>query len=614
LDAGAGGSIIVGSGGSVGGSDASRDVSSDLAADVVRLEVGTVSLDVGPEAGPEAGREVGGEVAILDTGTQPDAPLPPGDGPNLDTRDSADLLILVDTRDAATDRDVNADNIVFADVPDVGPDQPNINEDVSPDVPDVPPVAHVGTCTNPAWAKAYPGLKLGGGIGLDKDGNLFNANATTSSVDFGGSVGTVTSVGDSDAVISKLDAVTGNRWAKVFGDTSAQTATALAVDKSGHLAFVGDFQGVVKLKDGLEISNPGLFPLAWVGGLQASDGSAAWALSARLSLDETSSGGLFAIAANPKQDDFVACGKANVAATDLNVTGKPALAATGDGKYDIIVAKIKGSDGKLVWSRQIVGAGDQACTAAAIDDDGNVFVAGNYTGQLDLGNGALPTLAVSSWVPWIARLNKDTGETVASMSPTAGATGRTTGYVYGIDTDSAGNVAIVGKFTNAVTFGATTLTSAGNADAYVAKLSVSGSTFTPAWAKRYGDTANQQANSVAFDSGGNMTVVGAFLGNINIGPSGAVLTAASDSTGSNEDVFVARLSGAGDSLCAAGYGDPASQVASSVAISRTTTGAAKDVAFISGAFKQGSVLDFKTTSGSLTSPAGSGSDFWVAKF
>lgn len=598
--------VGVGSGGTGGGMDAGRDGSSDLATG--RLDVGT-ALDT--SVAPEVGAEVQREVAGVDGSPAQDVPLPPSDGARDSISNPSNDAVGAETQgtpDVPANKDVG-----LLDVPaDLPPKEDVVFADLPPkaDVADARPAA---SCTNPGWAKGYAGLKLGGGIAVDKDGNLFHANAVNpTGADFGGAVGTVTSAGDSDAVIAKFDPATGGAaWAKPFGDTSAQTAVAVAVDQSGHLAFIGDYQGSMKLKSS-EISNPGAFPFAWVGGLQASDGSALWALSARLSLDEGSAGGLFAIAANPNQDDFVVCGKANVAATDLNVAGKPALTAAGDGKYDIVVAKIKGSDGTLVWSRQIGGTGDQSCTAAAIDDNGNVFVAGIYSGQLDFGNGALPVPGNGSWLPWIAKLNKDTGATTATMSPTAG-TGTTRGYVYGMDTDSAGNVAIAGKFTNAMTFGATTLTSVGLLDAYVAKL---GGDLVPSWAKRWGDAKNQTANAVAFDSSGALTVVGAFLGTIDIAPSGAILTAASDASGSNEDVFVARLSGtSGDSLCAAGYGDPASQVANSVAVSRSASGTNQDGTFIGGAFKQGSVLDFNTPSTALTSPvAGSGSDFWVAKF
>jgi hypothetical protein len=71
----------------------------------------------------------------------------------------------------------------------------------------------------------------------------------------------------------------------------------------------------------------------------------------------------------------------------------------------------------------------------------------------------------------------------------------------------------------------------------------------------------QNGKGIAFDSSGNLTVVGAFNTTIKIGPGGGILTAASaadPATGlntNNTDVFFARLSGAdGSSRCAARFG------------------------------------------------------------
>jgi hypothetical protein len=597
---GGGTTDLVGSGGSttiIPDAAPPHDVSPELLADIVR-DTPSI-LDAGGDA-----------IAVSIT-----VDSPPIDAP----RDKQDLVLDATSegsRDALADTQDSADS-----APEVSLDLPPETQDGVQDTPgeplpdlppevgdaplaDLPPDASLNPiCSNPSWAKMF-NVTLAGWLSGDKEGNPFIVNTLFTSVDLGTTVGTLTSAGDSDALVIRLDPATGNPvWAKQFGDAQAQTATGVAVDKSGHVGFVGNYQGSMGVATS-NLSNLGTWPYAYVGALQATDGSSLWAISANLAVDQASGPALAAIAANPGFDDFVVCGKTNIAATDL-VPG-----AVSSGGYDIVVAKIKGIDGSILWSRQIGGTGNQGCTAAAIDDSGNVVIGGDYNGQLDFGSGAFsPAPAANSTIPWVAKLSGTDGSTIAAISPTV--TGRTIGYVIGIDTDSAGNIAVAGSFTNALTFGTTSLTSAGLADAYVAKF---GSSLTPIWAKNWGDAKTQIAESVAFDSSGNLTVVGQFLSSINIGPAGTVLTASSDVVlGSASDIFFARLDGtSGSSQCAVSYGDPASQAAYNVFVPRAATGANKDVAFASGGLTYNSVLNFGIVSldtTGLTQP-----NFWVAKF
>lgn len=65
----------------------------------------------------------------------------------------------------------------------------------------------------------------------------------------------------------------------------------------------------------------------------------------------------------------------------------PSIASSG--AKDAFVAKL-GLDGTTLWARTIGGPGNQWADAAIVDEDGNVFVAGFYTGELDCGLLSLP--------------------------------------------------------------------------------------------------------------------------------------------------------------------------------------------------------------------------------
>lgn len=112
-------------------------------------------------------------------------------------------------------------------------------------------------------------------------------------------------------------------------------------------------------------------------------------------------------------------------------------------------------------------------------------------------------------------------------------------------TDGAGNTVVVGNFSGTLTLGPTTLTSAGDRDVFVARLSPSG-----AWlqAVRAGGPGKDLALAVALDATGTAVVAGSFGGPVS-GASGN-LTAqfgplTLTSSGNSSDVFVARLSPSG---------------------------------------------------------------------
>jgi hypothetical protein len=600
---------LPGAGGSGGATTVSADsgVGKDAAGDTVRaVDSGggdlPPALDLG---GPDVFRDVGG----LDSGGVPDVPVVSPDAPEVgwvrldvsqpeappsDSRDgsSPNLPETHDTLPPADDTPA---------LPEAGPE-------AGPEAPVDTRDANTGpSCSNPSWAKDFHLLDPGG-LAADKEGNLFFANYLINSANFGGSVGQLTSAGDSDAIIVRFDPANGTpTWAKPFGDAQAQKANGVAVDKSGRVGFIGTYMGAMSVGT-KNLSNLGSWPYAYVGALQSSDGAGLWALSANLAVDGASEVPFNVIAANPNVDDFVVCGSANIAATDL----KSDLSAGGG--FDIVVAKIRGSDGSVLWARQIGGTGDQRCTAAAVADSGDVFIAGNYAGQLDFGGGAFsPAPGATSRVPWIAKLKGSDGSTLQAVTATRPDTKKSTGYVYAIDTDGNGNVAIAGAFLTPLTFGSTsTLTSAGDFDAFVVKLD---SSLTALWAARWGDANNaQQINGLAFDSSGNLTVIGSFQGTIDIRPSRANLTAAADTTSADSDIFLARLSGTdGTSGCALSYGDPLGQSGSHVVVPRAASGANKDVTFASGAFVEGSTLDFGSTS--FTLPTANTEPWtWVARF
>lgn len=230
----------------------------------------------------------------------------------------------------------------------------------------------------------------------------------------------------------------------------------------------------------------------------------------------------------------------------VNFGGTP-LTATG-GSSDIFVAKFDGT-GRQVWSESFGDDLVQLATGIAVDALGNSFVTATNTGTIDFGTGTPVTSAGAEDVV-VAKLDptgkalwaKDFGDASSQLS-------------YGIATDAAGNVLVVGAFQGSITFDATPLTSAGGYDIFVAKLDTNGNTL---WSKSYGDASDQFAMSVAADATGNLGIAGSLEGTVNFG-AGPITSAG------GKDALAFKLGPTGTLLFAKAYGDALDQLGDGVA-------------------------------------------------
>jgi len=130
--------------------------------------------------------------------------------------------------------------------------------------------------------------------------------------------------------------------------------------------------------------------------------------------------------------------------------------------------------------------------------------------------------------------------------------------------DAGGGTVVTGWFSDQLTLGAFTLTSAGGLDLFVARLNAAGQ-----WtqAVRAGSTFTEEPYGLALAADGSVTITGSFRsGTVAFGPTTLTNTSSTISSGEYlSDVFVARLSPAGQWTMAAQaagtYGDYPAAVA-----------------------------------------------------
>lgn len=177
---------------------------------------------------------------------------------------------------------------------------------------------------------------------------------------------------------------------------------------------------------------------------------------------------------------------------------------TSAGNNDFWIAKLN-SSGVAQWVKRIGGTGDENggwTQGIAVDSAGNAYISGQINSSFTVNGtsygttGALDSVVAKidssgNWV-WLA-----TGGSTASD------------HVYGIDVDGSGNVFVIGQFSGDASWGSVSLTNAGNQDAYVAKISSSG---TWQWAKKIASASPEFGYGISVSPTGNVVATGDFYG------------------------------------------------------------------------------------------------------
>ncbi len=418
------------------------------------------------------------------------------------------------------------------------------------------------------------------GIAMDSSGSTLVAGNIFTNVDvnfqtrLGGAPILVRSLGGIDGFLAKYDAAGDITWAVTVADddpvsnTNDQTATNAAVTANGTVATIGKIVGSVTYGSS-NISAASALP--YVGAFASTDGARLWAKGYNLG----SNGAFRAIAASPSnaQNRIAVCGSTNIAATQL-VTG----AALG-GLTDLVVA-VFDSNGNKLWASQLGGTGNESCTSVTIDDNGDVYAAGQFDGASLTFPGTTPTTLTGPgtttrkfmWVAKFAGAGDGAGHagTLAAVAY-SGTTGTATPN--GLAIGPAGDLVVGGQFAGNLTIGAA-MTVSGGDDAFVAKLD--GITLAPVWnAVRFGGTGLDLVKSVAVTSFGDIVVTGTFnpstsafkTANGGFDTNGAVSLNTSGTTAS--DMFVAKLNGGtGATDDADAYGDLGTQNGDGIVVNR----------------------------------------------
>lgn len=353
-----------------------------------------------------------------------------------------------------------------------------------------------------AWSRGFGGSMISAAV--DHTGATLVIGYIVEDTDFGG--GVLRHAGGDDLYFLKLDASGNHVFSKRFGDGKTQQAGRVAFDGAGNFVVTGNTQGRIDLGGG-EFGPTGtaFYERSSFIARFASDGSHLWhkdlaAADRARALDVTPKG------------EILFGGWATGATAGIPLTGVGGF-----------IARLS-PDGAVRFSRTL---GEFEVHAVALDDAGNMYVAGVLAGTADFGAGKL------------VRTRDHEGLTV-KLDPTgkplwvyrSSGGGRDAHYALAVS--PSGEVLVGGEYAGSLDFGGGTITGEGATtpnDAFVVALTASG---THRWSRGFGGPTRMDAvHTLAFDRDGNAYAGGLFSEACDVG--GAKLV----SRGSTDGFIVA---------------------------------------------------------------------------
>ena len=194
----------------------------------------------------------------------------------------------------------------------------------------------------------------------------------------------------------------------------------------------------------------------------------------------------------------------------------------------------------LSWAKQMKGTESNGGLSVAVDDDGNVYSTGWFSGTVDFDPGANTTnvTAVGLFDVYIQKL--DNGGNLLWVKTISGSSTER-GLGRAIKLDAAGNIYTMGQYKGTFDFdpnaGVYNLTSTDIFGTFIQKLDANGNFI---WAKSIESQSN--AASFSIDNQGNIYMVGSFSGTVDFDPDAGIQNVTSAGNG---DYFILKLNNVG---------------------------------------------------------------------
>lgn len=257
---------------------------------------------------------------------------------------------------------------------------------------------------NYLWAKQLGGSgdDFGRSIALDNSGNVFTTGRFWATADFdpGSGIYNLTSFGDYDVFISKLDPLGEFIWAKQFGGSNRDIGYSVTTDLEGNVYTTGQFAGTVDF-DPLS----GLFILTSNGDFDVftsksdASGNVAWAK--KLGGIGTDIG--YAITVDHLGNVYTT---GQFWGTGDFDPGSNLFNLVSNGSSDVFISHLS-AQGTFVWAQHFGGVSDDIGYSIILNDSGSLFTTGIFEDVVDFdpGSNALNLISNGGSDVFVHRMN-----------------------------------------------------------------------------------------------------------------------------------------------------------------------------------------------------------------
>lgn len=387
------------------------------------------------------------------------------------------------------------------------------------------------------WVKSVAGTDLvaGHSIGVDEFGNVYITGAFFETADFDPGIGSyyMTSEGNEDIFILKLDPDGNFLWAERFGSNFDDVGNSIVIDPTGNLCITGLFSETVDFHPGADVIN-----ITAAGVLLYTDVFVLKLTSAGDFIWVRSFGGNYSDMGFAASNDYL--GNYYITGHYQDVAdfdpGIDEFWATSNGMEDIFIVKLD-PDGNFLWMKSMGGAGKDEGYAVDAGGANAIYVTGYFIGTADFNPDPLAEYNLTSNGLKDCFITKMTFSGALDWVHSLGGSGED--FATSICVNQEGYIFTTGQFEGNVDFdpelGIAERTSNGSADVFIQKLTNNGSLD---WIVTEGGTGYDIALSITPSNTGYINLCGAFSNTVDFHINDPIYELSSLG---NFDLFVQKL-------------------------------------------------------------------------
>lgn len=290
-------------------------------------------------------------------------------------------------------------------------------------------------------------------IQTDATGNRYISGTFQGTLDFGGTVGTITSSGLDDGFVAKINTNNEIEWARRYGNSSNDLVNRMHTDTNGNVYLTGSFSGAISFGTDNYTSNG-----TRDGYLAVYNTNGNYQWSIHLTNFDTNSNNSFQDVTTDSSGNVYAIGQ-------FESDGILDTLYTSAGSVDSFIARFS-SVGAFEWVEQVGGTGIERLEGIAYDPTGNIIAVGTYSSTTNLGNAGNVTNNGFSDTMILKYSNTGAHQWTQIVSAAQEQIGNQ------VSVSNSGEVFVAGRFLGGVTFGsAGSVSSTGDWDGFITKIS-----------------------------------------------------------------------------------------------------------------------------------------------